>query len=505
MSRLRQYFASRYGSTESVSAEFENIIRYLNSAEYGNLTLSELMDKLFDDNGDVSLGVEFRYDASTGLEYRLDDTAAWQLITTADTLRGAPGSNYGTVESALFFNRVDYTAGVAQTIYAYTIVSEAATVLVWVNGVLLAAADYVYNSGSGTVTLGTAPATSARVTLTTIRSNPATAFRRVDMLASASQVTFPFPHDEAEEVLVWRNGVLQREGGGFDFIKSWQTGTITMTTAQAVNTLISVICITNDKVRDVAGIMLEDGYCTNGLIRLDKVLIADGAIAQAKVTGLVTVLGTKANIYVSGSVPGGATTGSLWVNTSGSIPTLLFFDGLRWLSSSPNGLIPLPQVSNALQYVRLNSTATALEYASIDLSAMIPSTSRGAANGVCPLDAAGLVPASNLPAYAARAPIIGAIQGSIANGNYLIGVIEDNYTFDGLTVQLGAGTATIQLVVGGVSVGSTVAASTSTTKLLITNNIKDASVTPLSVSLTVTGAAGAATLAYNAGAMITAA
>jgi hypothetical protein len=504
MARLRQYFASRYGSQEATSSEFENIIRYLNSAEIGNLTLFELLDKIFDDNGDVNLNFEIRYDPTTGLEYRLDADADWQLITAADNLRGAPGVNLGTIESALFFNRTDYVAGVSQTVYSYVIPPASAAVLVWINGVLQAESAYTYSELTSQVTLLTAPTTGATVTLTTIRSNPATAYRRVDMIAASNQVTFPFPHEEAEEIMVWRNGVLQREGGGYDFIKSWQTSTVTMTTAQPTNTLISVICITNDSIRDVAGLMLEDRFCTNGQIRLDKILINDGSIPSAKITGLDADLAIKADIYVSATQPVGAASGSLWVNTAGSIPQLLFFDSVRWLSSSPNGLIPLPQTANALQYVRLNSTATALEYASIDLSAMIASTSRGAANGVAPLDAAGLVPSSALPAWCARAPILGNISGAVANGTYPIAVIEDQYVFDGLTVALSAGTATVQLYVGGSAVGSTVGASTTPTKLAITSAVKDGSTVPLLVALVVTASSGATNLTYNAGALITA-
>lgn len=503
MARLRQYFASRYASTEATSSEFENIIRYLNSAELGNLTLAELLVKLFDDNGDLSLNVNFRFDAATGLEFRLDETAEWTLIVPAADMRGAAGMNVGTIEAPLFFNRQDFTAGAAQTVYAYTIVSEAASVLVWINGVLQGSSSYTFSKANSTVTLASAATTGALVTLSCIRTSPATAYRRADMTAATNQVTFPFPHGAAEEVVVFRNGIMQREGGSYDFIKSWQTSTVTMTTAQTSGTLITVICITNDLIRDVAGLMLEDAYCTNGLIRLNKVSIADGALPQAKVSGLAAALTGKPNLDVSPSAPTGTlTAGSLWVNTSGSVPALMFYDGVRWLSSSPNGMIPLPQTSNALQYVRLNSTATALEYAALDTSALMPTNSRGAANGVAPLDASGLLPGSVLPAWVARTPIIGVRSGSVANGTYVIGTIEDLYVFDGLTLVLSTGSASVQLVVGGVNVGGLAAVTTSISKLNITTSVRDASTTPMVVSLVVSGAAGAADLAYNVGCLI---
>jgi hypothetical protein len=505
MSRLRQYFANRYTSSEATNSEFENVIRYLNSAEIGNYTVGELLLKLFDDSGNVDVGLGLRYNPATGVEFMTDATTQnWTLLVSADDIRGTSGLNVGTIEAPLFSNRVDATAGVSQTVYPYVASGTNPDVLVWVNGVMKAAADYLYSAGASTVTLTVAPATSALVSIATIRTNPAVSLRRVDLVAASGQVTFPFPHTVTEELVVYRNGILQREGGGFDYIKSPGTGTITMTTSQTLGNIITIICISNSAIRDVAGLMLEDKYATNGLINMAAINMPDASLTQAKVNGLVAALGTKAKITVSGSAPLTPATGDLWVNTSYAVPTLLFYDGIRWLSSSPNGMIPLPLPANALQFLRLNSTATALEYSPFDTTGLVQLSQVGAANGVAALNSLGKVPSSNIPDFAQRSPIIGRISGAVVNGSYVVGHIAGNiHAFDSLTAKLTSGTATLQLQVGGVTIGATLGATLTSTKLAITSTASDATSVVKDVVLVVTGAATPVDLTYNIGSLIT--
>ncbi len=502
MARLRQYFASRYGSQEATSSEFENIIRYLNSAELGNQTLAELMAKVFDEDGDVALGVEFRFDAATGLEFRLDDASDWTLIADAVSIRGTPGINLGTVNGPLLSNRQQFTAGVSQVAYAYTVTSPLADLMVWINGVLQAPESYSYSSGSGTLTLVSAPATSALVTVASIRANPAESFRRIDLEAVDGQAVFPFPLEDLDEIIVFRNGIMQREGGGYDYIKSHVSSTITMTSAQTAGALITIIRISNTAINDVAGLMLEDNYCTNGLIRLEKVMIPDAALDSAKVDGLDDALAARPSITVGTSSPLTPAAGDLWIKTAASVPYMLFYDGVRWINASPNGILPSPVISNALQFVRLNATANAMEFVDIDLSSVLGVISRGAPNGVAPLDSSGLLPTSVLPSWVSRSPIIGIRAGSIVNGTLSIGIIEDKYTVDGISLALSAGTATVQLSIGGSLVGSTMAVTTTPQRLAIGNINIDASAVPKVVSLVVTGASAATDLAYNVGCLV---
>ncbi len=500
MSRLRQYFANRYSSSEATNSEFENIVRYINSAELGNNTLAELLEKIFDDAGDVDLSLSMRYDAATGIEYKLGESEddPWNLVVDADDIRGAAGINVGTVESPIMFNRVDYVATAAQTTFSYTFSDAAADVLVFVNGLLQPITAYTKNVALNQVIFGAGLVVNDKVTVYSIRNNAAASWRRTDFTATTNQSLFPFAHTADEEIIVYRNGVLQRVGAAYDFITSSATGTITMTTAQPNNTLISVLVVDNTALRTVLGLMLEDEYTTNGLINLAKISIADGAIPQVKVASLVAALAAKAPIYVQNTTPVAPVSGTLWVNTSLPIPALYFYDGTRWLSSSPDGLIPLPTVSDALKFLKLNSTATALEFANIDLSSVMPYTILGGANGVAPLSGAAVVPNAYLPDGALRAPMTGRVTGAITNGTYIIGMLYGaQFQLDKVAMALSAGTATAQLTVNAVNVGSTFALSTTAAVNTWTAEIKNATSAGLAVAVVITGAAGASDITWS--------
>jgi hypothetical protein len=500
MARLRQYFASRYGSQESTSAEFENIIRYLNSAELGNQTVAELMSKIFDADGEVALGIGLRFDPATGIEFRQSADGEWSVVASAADIRGVPGVNLGTVEGPLLSNRSEFISTSGQVAFSYSVISAVADLMVWVNGVLQLPTAYAYTSS--TLTLATSPAAGSNVTVATIRANPSAAFLRLDIQSADAQVVFPFPLGEFDEVIVLLNGIMQREGGGFDYIKSWQSGVITMTSAQTSGSYLTVIRISNNNINDVAGLMLEDTYCSNGMLLFNKLAIPAGAILQSKVSGLESELGSKPTITIGISAPVGAIPGDLWVNNSAAVQYMLFFDGTNWINSSPNGLIPNPTTLNALQYLRLNSTSTALEYANIDFSSLLATSTRGEVNGVAPLDSSGLVPASSLPTFVTRSPISGIKAGAIVNGTFTVSLMEDKYVVDGITLALSAGTATVQLSIGGVLVGSTVAVTTTPSRLAIASSNINASIVPQVVSLVVTGAASATDLAFVVGALL---
>jgi hypothetical protein len=90
---LRQYHARRYNSSSAIDAEFESIVRFLNAAERGGKSLPSLMSELYDANGVAKPQFEFRYDPSVGIEVR-PVGSSWQLLASAEALRGAPGESY---------------------------------------------------------------------------------------------------------------------------------------------------------------------------------------------------------------------------------------------------------------------------------------------------------------------------------------------------------------------------------------------------------------------------
>lgn len=503
---IRQYNANRYQSSQAVQDEFENLIRYIAAAELGGKTLKELLGQVFDDEGDIDLSLKFRYDAIKGLEVAVgEDSDEWTTVVAADDIRGAPGVSLGTIDGPVFFNRVDLVATEGQVSFPYFIASDTADVVIYVNGILQAETSYSYSSVTNTVTTADPQSAGTKVTIYSIRNNGSSTYRRTDFLAGASQVVFPFPHTAEETVQVYRNGILQREGASFDFIQSAETGTITMTTAQPANTLISAVVVQNDAIRDVLGLMLEDRYATDGLIRFDRIAISDGQIATEKVAGLVASLALKGDTYVAPAAPTGARAGSMWINTSRPVPQLLFYDGTRWLDPSPEGLLPVPTSADALRFLRLNSTATAFELVTLDFSGLVATSLLGASGGVAQLDGSGTVPVAQTPLITRRRSISGKLEGAIANGTKVVGVLGgQRYMVDAATYVLEAGSATVQLRIGGTDYGLAVAVGTVPVTQQWAGVVADAIAAGLAVSLVITLAAGASGLSWNVQSTITA-
>ena len=51
MARLRQQHPQNYVNSGNIHTDFENLIRYINSAELGNKTIGELFGILFNEEG----------------------------------------------------------------------------------------------------------------------------------------------------------------------------------------------------------------------------------------------------------------------------------------------------------------------------------------------------------------------------------------------------------------------------------------------------------------------
>lgn len=98
MPRLRQQHPRNYRVSEQISNEFENIIRYLNSAELGGRTLAELLKVLFNDQGAFVGPVEYRRNLNGAIQVRIgsyeDQEKGWTTLFTLDEVRGLPGQNF---------------------------------------------------------------------------------------------------------------------------------------------------------------------------------------------------------------------------------------------------------------------------------------------------------------------------------------------------------------------------------------------------------------------------
>lgn len=566
MARLRQQHPQNYVNSGNIHTDFENVIRYLNSAELGDKTVSELLRVIFDEEGVFNGPIQMRVDTNEGLQYRVgqyaDDSEGWYSLVDIGSLRGPAGQSVGNVEGPFFFNRKDtiigstvtainvtaagtgYTsAGLAITLGApddpdgvqatatatlggtngdeitaitivnagsgyaaaptvtitggngsgatatatvgspnavvpYTFDPSTDEIVVYRNGILLydsiaSSAQYVKNSVAGTVTLqnlSPAIALGDKVSIYSIRSQAVTNYRRADELIAQTQQSVAFIHSTDEKLLVFRNGVLQQEGGSADYLASSSVGTITfLDTSNPLTSgeIVTIITVENQSIKTVAGLMFEDEYTdTSGFIRYNKLSIQNNEIPQNKVSNLSTSLAGKANLVSQQSTPSAPVTGDLWLDTNLSPAILKFYDGTQWLETSPESSLPTFVQTNANEYVRVNGTGTGLEYGDIDFSALVPKTYMGAANGVATLDTGGKMPVNQLPeTFSTQSiPFFSVWEDSaaaIGNKTYFVTRLwKQTIRIDGIAYKLNSGSCTLQLSVDGTPVGNTYSVTT---------------------------------------------
>ena len=472
MARIRQQYPQNYGSSGNINTEFENLVRYINSAELGNNTVGELLSKLFNADGVWDGPIELRKDSSAGIQYRIgeyaDTVTGWVTLATLEELRGAAGQDFGTIGAPILFGRVDYTSTNSQTVYDYAH-EDTDELLVYVGGVLQregGSYDYTHSStagssSAGAVTFNSGQSTGAVVTVFKVRATAITGYTRTDTVTTTSQTVFAFVHTEETKLQVYKNGILQREGGSFDYTTSPSSNTVTFNSNVTTGNTISILTVENTSVQAVTGMMFEEKYVdtTSGLIKFDQIGIADGDVAQAKVTDLVANLGSKAKLTVSSSTPTSLSTGDLWHDTSVTPNQLKFYDGTQFLRTSPDSSLPTFTTANSGSFVKVNGTGTALEYGTVDLSSVVSITQKGAANGVASLDSSGRLPSSQLPVVLSSDSIYSSVA-TPANQDYKIKrIYRQKIRIDGISVQTASGTATVQITFDGTGYGSTVSAS----------------------------------------------
>lgn len=468
MARIRQQYPQNYGSSGNINTEFESLVRYLNAAELGNNTVGELLAKIFDENGVFDGPIEFRKDSDAGIQYRIGDyvdaETGWVTLVGLDEIRGEAGLVAGEIGAPIFYGRADYTATSGQTDFDYAF-DATDELLVYQDGVLKrpgAANDYTVNASGGTGGAGEITFTSGLtagdvVTVFKVRSTSITGYTRSDTYTTASQINFPFTFDENTKLQVYKNGILQQEGGTNDYTLIPAQNTVQFNTSVLAGNLITIITVENTSVQAVTGLMFEEKFTntSTGLIRFDKLGIADGDIPQAKVSGLATAISESAKLTVGSSTPTPASTGDLWHDTSQTPNQLKFYDGTQWLRTSPDSSLPTFTASNAGQFVKVNGTGTALEYGSVDLSSVIPVTQKGTANGVASLDSTGRLPSSQLPSVLSSDSFYDVVTTPTNQQYDVKRIYKQKIRIDGLALQTTSGTCQVQIVVDGTGYGST--------------------------------------------------
>ena len=487
MARLKVLYPGNHTSSGNIGADIENIVRYLNSAEAGDQTLAELIKVLFDEDGILQSPVEIRNDNINGLQYRVgaytESESGWQDLASVAELRGASGLDVGTIGAPLFSSRQEFVVNEADSngniayptgTTAFNYIHEPTdAIVIYVNGGLQALSSYTNDPAANSVTLSQATAQDDLVTIYKVQSANDSGYVRQDVIAGTSQAVFPFVHTEAQKVLVYRNGILQRDGGTHDYTQQPANSTITFTSALTNGDLVTFIIIEDTSQVRVSGLMTEDKFTNaDGFIPFAKLAVSDDEVPQNKVSGLSTLLANRGRVYVSGSQPTSANAGDLWVNTSASPNVLQFYNGSGWLLTSPDTGIPAFGTTNALQFLRVNSTGGGLEFANVDLTSVVPKTYIGAADGVAGLDSFGKLPISQLPDTFATRSFFFAQAGTINDGDYTVTrAFKQNVRIDAIAAKCTSGSCNVQLTVDGVSVGDVISVSSSLNETNLTASI----------------------------------
>ena len=496
MARIRQQYPQNYGSSGNINTEFESIIRYVNAAELGDNTIGELLGKIFDASGNWAGPVEFRKDSSAGFQYRVGEYAnadtGWQTLATLAELRGADGAQASEIGAPIFYGRVDYTPTAGQTVFDYAHVTTD-SLLVYVNGVLKREGslnDYTSSTTTGTsstgaVTFNSGLTTSDTVTVFKVRSTSITGYTRSDTYTTATQINFPFTHDANTKLQVYLNGILQREGGTNDYTTIPAQNVIQFNTGVPASNLVTIITVENTSVQAVTGLMFEENFVHSdtGFIKFDKISIADGSIAQAKVANLTSNLTEKAKLTVGSTTPTASATGDLWHDTSVNPNQLKFYDGTMWLRTSPESSLPTFQTTDAGKFVKVNNTGTSLEYGDPDFSGLIPINQKGASSGVASLDSQGKLPPAQLPTTLASDSFYMLVP-TAANSPYVIKrIFNQKITIDGIALQTTTGTCSVQIAVDGTGYGAVHAVSSVPTEIASLGSVIEVNATSQSHSV----------------------
>lgn len=420
MSRLRQLRAYEYGSSSAIQTEFESIVRYLQSAEVGGQTLSETINKITDDNGNLQSNVELRNDATNGIQYRVgeytDAEAGWTTIISAADLRGPSGVAVGEIGAPIFNSRVDYTVVTTLsdpvdnteilaggTVFNYSHL-ESDELLVYKNGILLTptvdyTSDHNGNSGTGTVTLTSAFAT-ADPTITTdnftiykVRSTAITNFRRLDATndTGADLAFVSFDLSDSTQILVYVSGILYREPDDYarDPINDRVVFTANQYIPQGAN--YSIITVEDADVQTVTGIMMESAYTdiTTGLIQFNKLGISDGAITQPKVQNLQADLAARAKLFTTtpsaADLASGIVDDAFYKRTVNNATEVVYYDGTSSIVLNPSTSLPTASDTDVNKVVTVDSAGSYV-LSLVDLSGVVENTDKNAANGVAALD-----------------------------------------------------------------------------------------------------------------------
>ena len=281
MARLRQQHPQNYVNSGNIHTDFENVIRYINSAELGDKTVGELFAVLFNEEGTFRGPIQMRVDSTLGLQYRVgqyaDENEGWLSLVDIASIRGPSGSNAGVIEGPFFYNRQNFqiTTGVTSVTVTGggTLYSPTETVTVTFSNP---------DDDTGTAPTASATVSNGAVTAITILTsgsgyiNPPTVTISAPQNAQGTQATgdavlaniasnanvIPYNFDsQTEDVVVYKNGLLLSElttAGVSEYATDSVNDTITIDPTNAGVALADKFSIYSVRSQSVTNFRRED-------------------------------------------------------------------------------------------------------------------------------------------------------------------------------------------------------------------------------------------------------
>ena len=220
MARLRQQHPQNYVNSGNIHTDFENVIRYLNTAELGDKTVAELMATIFNEEGVFDGPIQMRLDATAGIQYRIGQYSGaetgWVTIADVSTFRGTAGASVGNVEGPFFFGRADVLIG--GPISALTVTAGGANYATVPTVTISDPQEPTGTTATATATLTADAVTSITITnagsgytaapTVTITGGSGSGATATGTIGAANSVVGYSFDPSTENIVVYRNGLL---------------------------------------------------------------------------------------------------------------------------------------------------------------------------------------------------------------------------------------------------------------------------------------------------------
>jgi hypothetical protein len=282
MARLRQQHPQNYVNSGNIHTDFENLVRYINTAELGNKTVAELFAILFNEEGVFRGPVEMRVDTTDGIQYRVgmynNAEEGWVTLVDIGSLKGPAGSNVGNVEGPFFFNRQDFEIGAAVASISVTGGGSGYTEVPTISFSSPTGTDGVQATATAVLTgdavtainiVNAGAGYTSAPTISFVGGGGGAGATATTTLASPSAVV-PYTFDaDTDDIVVYKNGILLHKSTSAstaaEYTEDSVASTVTLASAPVVGDKVSIYSVRSQSVSNYRREDIEITTATTGV------------------------------------------------------------------------------------------------------------------------------------------------------------------------------------------------------------------------------------------------